>query len=153
MTFDELDLLLRTWQRRLGLDLWRIELVVDRLRWAEQVRSRGEGFDATVWRSSDYDTARVYLDPAAAEGWSPTEAADYIVHELVHLALRELDVVADLVEPLVSRDAFDLLHASYLHALESTVDRLARQLVALDAELDEQRPRRGAPGRVDHGEQ
>lgn len=134
MTHAELDALLRKWQRRLGLDAWRIELVIDPLRWAEQ-RDPDSGADAFVWRSNDYDSARVYLNPDDVAEWDARTAADMVVHELVHLALRDLEHVVDLVAPLVSRDVYGVVRSAAQHELEATVDRLARQLVSLEAEL------------------
>lgn len=128
MTRRQVDVALRLWQHRLALDAWRIELVIDGERW--DANDRGD-CDASVWRSNDYDVARVYLNPSTWQSWADAELHEHLVHELLHLTLRDLEHVLDHVEPLLHADAHRIASEAHRHVLEQAVDRLARQFVEL----------------------
>lgn len=128
MTRAELERIVRTWQRRLGLERWRVELVTDEARW---FRTGHDDEHASTWRSNSYDQARLYVNPDEWRDWSPHDAHEHVVHELVHLLHRDLEHVLDHVEPLLHADAYKVAESALEHALEQTVDRIARRLVEL----------------------
>jgi hypothetical protein len=107
---------IRLWQKRLGLDGWRIRFTVE---------PASDDEDAHVNWSHDYGVATVRL----AEGWqlwSAVRLEETVCHELLHLVCREVDfVVRQLIQP------DEVLAKAWLHHHEQLVDHLARRFVAL----------------------
>lgn len=129
MTPAELDEVVRWWIPRLGLGAWAIEVIVDAERWLEQAPTPDA--HAFVWRSNDYDTARVYLNPHESPDWTPLDAHEHVTHELVHLLLRDLEQALSLGDGQLHRDVADVIEKAHRHALEGAVDRIAHRLVEL----------------------
>ncbi len=104
--------LLREWQKRLGLEHWRIKLV-DNLRPDDMCMENVAG--CTEW-SESVETARIeIMDPAYyGDRITPFDYEKTLVHELLHL---KLTLIGDQVETLQER---------YVHQL---IDELARALV------------------------
>lgn len=110
------------WQTRLGLSAWDVEVDWD--------KSATEGSDASTWRSDDYDRATV----AFADGWESwsREFLNRIVaHELLHLLVRDVDLVVDALDGLLHRDVFSQVENRYAHESEGLVDRLSYRLVEI----------------------
>jgi hypothetical protein len=128
MTEQDLRELVARWVARLGLERWRVDLVFDPERPAEV------GCDANAWRSDHYERAEIFLHPAWRQ-WEPDFAEATIVHELLHLHLRDVEeamlpAVAELAHP----HAVKVLRDRIEHELEQAIDVLAHRLVALAAE-------------------
>jgi hypothetical protein len=122
MTEKRLRRLFADWQGRLGLSAWDITL-----NFREPCPDTA---DATTWRSDDYDRATIRFDKDWRK-WNEVFAGRIAVHELLHLATRNLDrVVADL-EGELHKDAYTQVDRRYSHEIEGLVDRLAVRLVEL----------------------
>lgn len=127
------ELLVRVWARRLGVDRWELELHLDDpAGWASL--HKPEDTDASVHRSRDYDTATFWLDPGWRE-WPARKLEATIVHELLHLATRDMEHVLDLLDGMVHRDVENVIAEAYRHAVEGAIDRLSYRLVDLVDEL------------------
>ena len=129
LTRADIRAIVRTWQRRLEIDHWSIE--IDFGTPAEASEEGREGPWASIWRSRDYDLARLCL----AEGWcdwSRREANEHVVHELVHLWTREVEFVLDALYRVdIHGDARSVIEETHRHLTEGVVDRIARRLIAL----------------------
>lgn len=127
MSKRELERIVRLWQTRLGLDAWDI-----RVDWDKPAR---EGCDATTWRSTDYDRAILYFDTPTWPTWAEKRGLDFVhrivVHELLHLLVRDLDELVDSLNGQLHRDVFAVTENRYDHEIEGLVDRLSYRLVAL----------------------
>lgn len=122
MTKGQLERIVRTWQGRLGLERWDLEV--------DFKEPSKEDSDASTWRSNDYDRATLRF----ADGWpkwSVQFANRIAVHELLHLVTRELDRVVEDVTDQMHREAATQIDRRYLHEIEGLVDRLAYRLVEM----------------------
>jgi hypothetical protein len=54
-----------------------------------------------------------------------------VVHELLHLLVRDLDEVIDSLDGQLHRDAFTVTENRYCHEIEGLIDRLSYRLVEL----------------------
>jgi hypothetical protein len=126
----------RIWIQRLGLQNWDIRFV-----WGEELAEYwadgGPSAHASTWRSKSYDQARIYVNPKDFESWTDHEARVNIVHELLHLVLRDTEFVLDHIEGLLHRDVDRVISETFQHHLEGAVERLARTLVNLAGAEDE----------------
>lgn len=112
----------RVWQGRLGLSAWDV-----RVDWDEPA---SEEANATMQYLHDYDRSTVRFGEDVL-GWERVFLNRIVVHELLHLHLRDVDrVVADL-DGLLHRDVQDQVSKRYEHELEGLVDRLACRLVEI----------------------
>lgn len=136
MTRAELERAVRAWQRLLGLEHWQIDVVWDASRFDnEDVDDNSAPVrQAFTWRPRDYDFARLYLNPATCHDWPARDAHAVIVHELLHLATREVEWILDLVEGQLHRDVDELVHRTLRHVVEGFVDRIANRIVDLAAD-------------------
>lgn len=142
MTRAEFEVVLRLWQRRLGLDHWEIELSWE---WGKRPDDKPDvdgdehpppNCDASTYRARDYDTATVYLHPVDAETWSPRKAHATVVHELLHLVTRDVEFVLDQLDAVgLARDVDELLVRGHRHAVEGAIDRLAHRFVDLAGDV------------------
>lgn len=120
--------LVRTWQTRLGLDHWDIEVVVAPL----------DGDMATIRRATFYDRARLTVAPwVLGIGETPDEClsvrepaalgvAAIIAHELLHLVTAPLqDIVDGDLEGEINARVHGVLCNLHHRAEEQTIDRLA----------------------------
>lgn len=90
---------------------------------------------AAVTTSQDYDYVRFYfnneyLDEADAEDVDRT-----IVHEWLHVALRDLDHALRAVEKWMPEATYDDWDDRVTHEREGLIERLASLIVALHGEL------------------
>ena len=124
MTRKQFEREFRTWQNRLGLDAWHVEI-----NWDEPAR---KDCDATTWRSDDYDRAVIKLD-VEWPSWDDDFTRRIIVHELLHLLTRDVDEVFDSLETQLQRDLYTATQNRYKHEIEGLVDRLSYRLVEIAA--------------------
>lgn len=113
----------KTWADRLGLGHWTITVDWD--------QPTDEGKLATVYRSHDYDTARIIL----TSDWQKMTRSDLdqtIVHELLHLNVRDLSRAHDYLLEAVEDNtaATNIAIAAWKRAEEGCVDRLATALAS-----------------------
>lgn len=112
----------RVWQGRLGLSAWDV-----RVDWDEPA---GPDANAETRYLNDYDRATVRFAPDVS-GWSPEFLNRIVVHELLHLHLRDVDRVVADVDGFLHRDVFSQVEKRYEHESEGLVDRLAYRLVEI----------------------
>lgn len=147
LTESKVYVLVRKWKLRLGLQQWRIPVVFRAETEADEDFVAGTLM--SVNRSDFYDDAVLYLHPSCVgqmpfpqsmekdmvEALGADKFAQYlerkIVHELLHLVIRDLSEVAfGGMEERIGRDAFNLFEASWKRAEEKTVDSLAESIVS-----------------------
>ncbi len=130
MTAKQLEDLVRLWQGRLGLEAWRLHI---------EIADLG---DTTYFARSEPaktgDEARLTFPPwVLGRGQRPTnvlpafegELEATVVHELLHLVLRDLDWAMEMLEGQLHRDLDSVFKASLNQTTERTIDRLAWALV------------------------
>jgi hypothetical protein len=133
MTEGALQKLIDKWVPRLGLDQWLIELRVED---TEDKTSYME-----VNRSTTYERAVLFVPPWLLNGGPTPESVLEItitdpfierslVHELLHLQLRDMRNVTDEpLEGVLHRDVHRMVDDQMRRVEEQTVDRLAAALV------------------------
>lgn len=124
LTQGNLERLVATWKPRLGLDGWRIavEISADAL---EDSTSAAE-----VQPADYYRRARIIVAPDALERPHSTDLEELVVHELLHLATRDIRQTALELEEQVHPHVHQTHELAFQRALEGEVDRLAIALVA-----------------------
>lgn len=116
------------WQKRLGplgVAHWRIESVT-----ITDAVPGEPGALAAVQPSESYDSVRFYFDAEFIDNCNERDLDETILHEWIHVAMRDLDVVIHDVEETLPPAAADFWARSIHHAREGLVDRLARQIYA-----------------------
>ena len=117
---DELERIVAVWQQRLRLGHWQIRIDWD--------TPSDHHADIKPWSVYDYATLRFN---SAAPTWSPLIANRNIVHELLHLALRDVDYAVETAELVMAANTYKLFEAAVDNASEAAIDRLATVLVHL----------------------
>jgi len=126
----QLEGLVRLWQGRLGLEAWRLHIEVADLDEAT--------YYASTAPAKTGDEARLIFAPwVLGRGQRPTnvlpafegEIEATIVHELLHLVLRDLDWAIEMLEGQLHRDLDSVFKTSLNQTTERTIDRLAWALV------------------------
>ena len=79
---------------------------------------------ACVWRSNDYFDAKLYINGAQVRDRAHFRAS--LVHELVHLHLRDYDIAIEAVEPHLGPPVWSVVSHSLRHEMEQAVDGIAR---------------------------
>lgn len=120
MTEKKLEQTLATWQTRLGLAVWTIDVEYD--------KPAANGTDALIDRSHTYDRATLRLHKAWKD-WPDRKTERILVHELLHLSTRDVDRVVASAQKSLHPDAWRLLNDRYDHEIEGFIDRLAVHLV------------------------
>jgi hypothetical protein len=112
------------WQTRLGLERWQLTHS-----WEKPLV---RGANAVITRSSSYDTAslRVARD---WQSWPADKLAWNVVHELLHLHMRDVDQTVAPVKDALHPDAWAMFNARYEHEIEGVIDRLAARIVEIAA--------------------
>jgi hypothetical protein len=129
MTEEQLERVLRTWQRRLRLDHWDLAIPWG-LRPGQNPDGTGEIDDsnAEIRIHEDYDQASIRLS-SEYPTWSAEMANRTLVHELLHIFERGSDEAVKALAPDVtgalSKLAYELFWNRYNHESENWVDRLA----------------------------
>ena len=122
MSKRELETIVREWQERLGLATW--DISVD---WGVMEEEEGR---ASVWRSRDYDEARIRFNREFRK-LDTLGAHRLVVHELLHLLSRDVEHILDLLEDQLHRDVGVVARRSHEHAVEQMVERLAYRFVEI----------------------
>lgn len=123
LTRDDIETILREWQRRMQLGHWEVELSND-------PPPEDETDLGNMKRHDPYDYATLYIN-VGFESWTRRMANLVIVHELMHLHTRDLECAAESVESALSGQASGLWKARFLHEDEALVDKMATLLVNL----------------------
>lgn len=133
MTREQLEHILREWQRRLRLDHWDIQI-----RWHLPVDKENE---AEIRISDDYEQASIRIsqhdEPDSdipCEGftsWSARRANEILVHELLHIFEKQTKRPVQAYLPEKANLASELFWTWYEHGAENWVERLSLILVDL----------------------
>lgn len=125
MTNTRIKELVEAWKARLGLGDWRVDVkFVDEAGDVEAI--------AQVQPSKHFDDATlIFYRDELAKLKSDYEVEVTIVHELLHLAHRDVEAITDLLDGQVHRDVETVLVESFRHSTEQFVDRMARVLIRL----------------------
>lgn len=123
MTPKQLEALVSEWQARMGLDHWRISV---------EVSSEREDYFAATAPSEQYRTASIKFDPDFAAK-RPEEAVQTIVHELLHIAMRDVDSAVEAATAELHPAAAGQASKRYTHAVEGFVDALAVAITNLSS--------------------
>lgn len=120
LTERQAERIIRGWQKRLGLEGWRVEI-----RWDEPA---DEDDNAKIWRSCFYDDARLYLSKEWPT-WPRERFEKTVIHELLHLCHRDIDEAWNDLDGQLHRDAYTVASARWKQEIEGMVDRLAFRLL------------------------
>lgn len=117
------------WQKRLvelGLAHWRITRVTitDRM-------PNGDHADASVQVSNDYDSYHIWFRDDFIVETDAKRLDETIVHELLHVSMRDLDESLENVEEWMPPAGYNDWSRVVNHAREGHVERLARLIVRL----------------------
>jgi hypothetical protein len=123
MSRDEILGIVEHWQHRLDLGHWRI--TVDPSETIDDAEANAE-----IRIEEDTDFASIVLSGGFAT-WSRDWANKVVVHELLHVAFRDLEEHVKAVKTFAPGPAFDLFIDRYNHECEGVVDRLACRLVGI----------------------
>lgn len=137
MTQASVREMFETWQHRLGLSHWHIEITF------EDMPSDGSGEVVLmeVHLSSKYDRANIKVQPWAVTGkWPDTidepRGVDYdlyieikVVHELLHCHMRDMRFSDSEIETMLAPAANEVYQGVRSRDEEQVVDRLAHALV------------------------
>lgn len=138
MTQRDVNKSLAHWKSVLGLDDWTIKLDEDSpsapwLKWpTDLARDDGEDAEAIptaqIVRAPDYRFARINLAPDWRT-WDQERLDITICHELLHCVFKEIEWSTDLLTNRISEKTKSFFDSVFLHALEGTIEHLARRLV------------------------
>lgn len=128
ITPEQLGERVEAWQNRLTL------LGVAHFRIVEIVLSDDvpgwDGANAGVSVSEDYDRVTFYFDNNYVEGATGKQLDETILHEWVHVAMRNLNNATNLAREWLPEATWGMFDANLDHHKETLVDRVARQLYA-----------------------
>lgn len=135
MTEKRLRELFKLWQGRLGLDDWRIDVVINSV---SEETSYMENH-----RSAIYDRCVIHVQPwilggdipssvmTPVDGFTEDFIESLVVHELLHCWTRDLKAfVDDDLDGQLHRDVHAVLRNSWSRREEQLVDRFALALVS-----------------------
>lgn len=125
MTREQIEALFRSWAPRLRLGHWTITF--------DWTKPSPKGTWAAVTFEDSYDVAIVRVG-AEHDTWDPTVGEQVVVHELMHLVMRDAQRAVELTHKLLEPQARRLARVQFDHELEGVVDRMATVLVDIDAE-------------------
>ena len=121
MTRKQIEATVRVWQTRLGLDGWKITV--------DYAETPDDSY-AEIKPDVAYDSATLILSPGYV-GWTPAVANVTIVHELLHLLVRDIDATVEDARSQLHPQASAQVEKRYEHEVEGFVDRLAARIVEL----------------------
>lgn len=116
----DVETLVPTWVERLGLGHWKLTIKWDDIE---------DGYAQCLYEDS-YDDADITLARRLLERGSYF-AEWTLVHELLHLTFRDLDVATKAAHEGLTPEAQRLADARYAHEAEGVIDRIAASLVAV----------------------
>lgn len=113
----------------LGLMHWRFALDIE----DDPQTGKGVSAAASVLTEDFYDTAQIVVAAdSIPDGRTSTEALDrYIVHELLHIVMRDLDQAIESIKDHLAPPAASQWEDRMEHEEEGVVDRIARAIVAM----------------------
>lgn len=114
------------WQRvcwPLGIQHWRINLDI-----VEETHG-GPNAAASVRPADSYDTADLEFRASYIEEASDYEIDCTIVHELMHIVMRDIDATVESVETWMPHATHVDFNERYCHEQEGLIDRAARAIV------------------------
>ena len=112
---------MRKWQKRLSIEDWRIQIKT-------VPENHFEDEDGHIHWCHPNMTATIEL----AETLEPEMAQESTIHEIIHIVLLEMCLVAEIAMRRLSEDAANLLRDQHTRALEQATWRLARAFRALE---------------------
>ena len=124
MTRKQIEATVSEWQTRLGLDGWKITV--------QYADMPGEEW-AKIEPFSSYDQAALTIS-VGYPNWTPAVANVTIVHELLHLLVRDIDAVVEDARSQLHPQASVQVEKRYEHEVEGFVDRLAARIVEIGGE-------------------
>lgn len=141
MTEKQIRQLVAKWKPRLGLDDWYIAVLFE-----EDVKVDGRRALMSMHRSTYYKRGTVHVDRSSMQQWSLKDCIEgdlladeqvsfedfmeqAIVHELLHLAFRDMMQAGDLVTEDIHPSSRNVWAEAWNRAEESTVENLAIALV------------------------
>lgn len=136
MTEAQISKMFKTWQHRLGLDHWHIEVS-----FTDMPGEDGELALMECHRSECYDRANIKVQPFVVTGDWPAicdepRGDDYelyveikVVHELLHCHMRDVRFADVDIEGMLAPAANDVYQGVQKRCEEQVVDRLAHALV------------------------
>jgi ribosomal protein S9 len=121
--------------RELGLEHWDLHFEYPQA--DEDVQSTsGRDAQATCSVSMHYDTAYIEVAPSTL-GLPQHDIDKIIVHELLHVLMRDLTKVHNEMRYLIGGQVGQALDTSLEHEVEGVVERLARAIVLFNVTLQE----------------
>ncbi len=113
---------LKTWQKRMGQQHWRVNVIWDDALLGSDTTS------AMMSMSTDYDDATLILSHSI-QRMGVKEMNVTILHEVIHLVLNDLSFFAEMLDGHLHRDIDSMLRTQWSHDVERVTDRLAWSLV------------------------
>lgn len=114
------------WRNLLNINEWTIDLVWDGT--GPNGDPLADDVYATIFWMQDYHQATLCLCKDWRK-WEPRNLNRIICHEMLHLMLRDVNAVPDMVQDLLTGEAKAVLYRIQKHAEEGFVERLAQALV------------------------
>lgn len=128
MTRPQLEKRVKHWQDTLsvlGVGHFRIESINVN----DESPSGSTNANASVWTSSHYDSVHFWFSTSVLHPDQAHLVDETIVHEWLHVAMRDYDEVLDIVESWMPPHTYSDFESTLQHEREGLVDRLARQIV------------------------
>lgn len=129
MTKKQAEKVVARWVKLLKVEHWEIDVVwpEDYSKWPETTQDFprwGDDAWAAVYRTKDYEVARVYINPAQLD--KPNRLIEIaIIHEILHIVSKGLEHIVDLYDGMMHRDVDSILTATFKHEVEGVIDKLA----------------------------
>ena len=121
MTRKQIEALVEAWKARLGLDGWKIAVEFPTVPTASYSEVTVDG---------SYDSATLTVSPGF-EAMTQKVANQTVVHELLHLLIRDMDAVMEDARSQLHPQASAQVEKRYEHEVEGFVDRLAIRIVEI----------------------
>lgn len=120
LTREDIETILREWQKRLKLSHWIITI-----NWDEPTDEDNEAeYAAEDW----YNQCSIKISKEW-EQWERRHANVVLAHELVHLHLHEMHVAVNALEPKFKKDVWEMWFGRFHAGQERAVETLAQTFV------------------------
>lgn len=134
MTEKQLTKRVQRWQDvllPLGLAQWRIEVKIVDVPFGTM-----HNCDAAIQSADDYDHAIMHVKREALDRLSDRGLDEVVVHELMHVAMRDLDLAIHSVDDHLMPAVEDQWRMRVKHEREGLVERLALTIVAAHTDYE-----------------
>lgn len=121
---EYVEYVLREWQIRLNLAHWNIKI-----KWDELI-PEDQKAEAEITMADDYESATLRLSDTY-ETWSEHWTNGTIVHELMHVVTRGLQVGFESAEIVMPTSAWKMFQDRMTHEMEGVVDKTALLMVEM----------------------